>query len=144
MYIVSAHPPFKVGWLDLKICQYFVVTIFFFFHERLWFVPQIIGMKLSEMRKYMKKTKDSVSSPLYKVWRKFFRKNALHGEKTFYMGTNVQIMQRGNLMVKRFQRSSQVSFFLIDPDLSYWYIISKGNITNRGLNLKNTFCMLCF
>ena len=76
-------------------------------------------MKLSEMRKYMKKTKDSVSSRLYKVWRKFFRKNALHGEKTFYMGTNVQIMQRGNLMVKRFQRSSQVSFSLIDPDLSY-------------------------
>ena len=28
----------------------------------------------------------------------------------FYMGTNDQIMQGGELMVKRFQRSSQVSF----------------------------------
>ena len=37
----------------------------------------------------------------------------------FYMGTNNQIMQGGKLMVKRFQRSSQVSFPLNDPDLGY-------------------------
>ena len=36
---------------------------------------------------------------------------------------NDQIKQGENLMVKRFQRSSQVSFHLIDPDLGYWYII---------------------
>ena len=35
------------------------------------------------------------------------------------METNDQIMQGGKLMVKRFQRSSQVSFPLIDPDLGY-------------------------
>ena len=35
------------------------------------------------------------------------------------MGTNGQIMQGGVLMVKRFQRSSQVIFFLINPDLGY-------------------------
>ena len=29
----------------------------------------------------------------------------------FYMGTKDQIMQGGKLMVKKFQRSSQVSFF---------------------------------
>ena len=57
-----------------------------------------------------------------------FYKKALHGGKNFfgqifwemfYMGTNDQIMQGGELMVKRFQRSSQVSFSLIDPDLGY-------------------------
>ena len=37
----------------------------------------------------------------------------------FYMGTNDQIMQRGKLMVKRFQRSILVIFTLIDPDLGY-------------------------
>ena len=51
---------------------------------------------------------------------------------------NDQIKQGENLMVKRFQRSSQVSFHLIDPDLGYWYIIRKVNTTNRGLSLKNT------
>ena len=35
------------------------------------------------------------------------------------METNDQIMQGGKLMVKRFQSLSQVSFPLIDPDLSY-------------------------
>ena len=37
----------------------------------------------------------------------------------FCMGTNNQIMQRGKLMTKRFQRSKQVNFALTDPDLSY-------------------------
>ena len=37
----------------------------------------------------------------------------------FYMRNNDQFMQGGKLMVKRFQRSSQVSFSLIDPDLGY-------------------------
>ena len=36
---------------------------------------------------------------------------------TFYMGTNDQIMQGGELMVQRFERLSQVSFPLSDPDL---------------------------
>ena len=60
----------------------------------------------------------------YKVWGNFFRKK----EQTFfgqiyegmlYMRTNDQIMQGGKLLVKRFQRSSQVSFLLIDSDLGY-------------------------
>ena len=46
----------------------------------------------------------------------------------FYMGTNDQIMQGEKLMVKMFQRPSQVSFPLIDADLYYWYIICKVNI----------------
>ena len=40
----------------------------------------------------------------------------------FYMGTNDQIIQGGKLMVKRFQRSSQVSFSARQPDLGYWHI----------------------
>ena len=59
------------------------------------------------------------------------------------MGANDQIIQPGKLMIERFQRSSQVSFPLIDPDLSYGYIIWKVNTTNKELNLKNTFCPLC-
>ena len=39
--------------------------------------------------------------------------------RMFYMGTNDQIMQEGKLPVKRFQRSGQVSFPLIDPHLGY-------------------------
>ena len=35
------------------------------------------------------------------------------------MGTNDQILQGGELMVKRFQRPSQLSFRLIEPDLGY-------------------------
>ena len=60
----------------------------------------------------------------------------------FYIGTNDQIMQGGKLMVKRFQWSSQVNFPYIDLCLGYWYIICKANTTNKGLNLKNTFCTL--
>ena len=37
----------------------------------------------------------------------------------FYMGTNDQIMQGGKLMIERFQRPSQFSLPLIDPDLGY-------------------------
>ena len=49
----------------------------------------------------------------------FFHKKALHGGTIFfgqffwgmfYMRTKDQIMQGGKLMVKRFQRSNQVSF----------------------------------
>ena len=83
-------------------------------------------MKILEMRKDIK-IKYSVSSPLYKILGNFFRKKDLYGEQTFlenlwvmfYMGTNDQIIQGVKLMVKRFQRSSQVSFLLIDPDLGY-------------------------
>ena len=63
-----------------------------------------------------------------------FLKKALHegtsicGEiygEMLYIGTNDQMMKRsggggrGELMVKRFQRSIRVSCFLIDPDLCY-------------------------
>ena len=62
----------------------------------------------------------------------FFRKKALPGEANVFgqiyvggcfkfIGTNDQIMQGGKLMVKRFQRLSQVSFPFIDPDLGYRY-----------------------
>ena len=83
-------------------------------------------MKLLEMGKDMK-IKHSVSSPPAK-YGECFRKKALLGRihflgqiygRMFYMGTNDQIMQGGKLMVKRFQRLSQVSFPLIDPDQSY-------------------------
>ena len=65
------------------------------------------------------KIKHSTSSPPYKVWGNFFQKKALHEGTNFfgqifwgmfYMGTNAQIIQGEKLMVKRFQRSSQVSF----------------------------------
>ena len=65
------------------------------------------------------KINHSVSSPPYKVWGNFFHKKAFHwGTKffgqiyggMFYMGTNDQIMQGGKLIVKRFQRLSQVIF----------------------------------
>ena len=56
----------------------------------------------------------------------FFSKKFCMGERfvanvwgIFYMGTNDQIMQRGKLMVMRFQRSSQVTLPLIDHDLGY-------------------------
>ena len=58
----------------------------------------------------------------------FFPKKALHGGTNifeqiyggmFYMGTNDQSMQGEKLVVKRFQRSSQVSFPLTDLDLGY-------------------------
>ena len=97
------------------------------------------------------KIKDSASTSPYKVWRNFFCKKALHGETNFfgqiyggmfYMWTNDQIIQGGKLMVKRLQKSSQVTFPLIDPDLGYWYLVWKINTTNRGLNFKNTFCIL--
>ena len=76
-------------------------------------------MKFLEMGKDMK-IKHSVCSPL--------TKKALHGGTSvfeqiygemFYVGTNDQIIQVETLMIKRFHRSNQVSFFLIDPDLSY-------------------------
>ena len=34
------------------------------------------------------------------------------------------------------------SFTHVDPVLGYWHIIWKVNTRNRGLNLKNTFCIL--
>ena len=87
-------------------------------------------MKLLEMGKDIK-IKHRVSSPLppTKSGGTFFAKKLCMREQAFfmgkcygemfYLGTIDQIMQGRKLMVKRFQRSSQVSFFLIDPDLSY-------------------------
>ena len=100
-----------------------------------------------------KRYEDKTVSPApYKVCGNFFHKKILHGGTNFFgqifrgmffMWTNDQIRQRGKLMVKWFQKSSQVSFPLIDLYLGYWYIIWKSNTTNRGLNLKNIFCTLC-
>ena len=59
------------------------------------------------------KIKHCVFSPPYKIWGNFFHKNVLHGGASFfgqifggmlYMGTNDQVMQGGELVVKRFQR----------------------------------------
>ena len=88
-------------------------------------------MRLLELGKDLK-IKHSVSSPPYKTWRIFFWKKALHGGTNFlwqihggifYMGIIDQIMQgQGGgveLLVKRFQWSSQATFPLIDPDLGY-------------------------
>ena len=86
-------------------------------------------MKLSEMQKDMK-IKHSVSSvpPTAMYRRTFFRKKALHGRtnsfgqiygEMFYIGINNKTMEGEKSMVKSFQRLSQVSFPLIDPDLSY-------------------------
>ena len=64
------------------------------------------------------KIKHSVSSSSYKVWEKFFHKKVFHGGTnifgkifggTFYMEAYDQIKQGLKLIVKRFQRSSQVS-----------------------------------
>ena len=70
------------------------------------------------------KIKHSVSSSLYKesIGKDFLQKRFAWGNKRFWAniwGTNDEIMQVGKLMVKRFQRSSQVSFPLIDLDLGY-------------------------
>ena len=84
------------------------------------------------------KIKHSVSSPPYKVWGNFFHKKAWHGVKhffgqifwrTFYKGTNDQVMYGGNgekLMVKRFQKSIQVIFFFhwLCPGLLIYYLKS--------------------
>ena len=70
------------------------------------------------MRKDLK-IKQCLLPPRYRVWGNFFHKKALQGGTNFFgqifggmffMGTNDQIMQGGKLMVKRFQRSSQISF----------------------------------
>ena len=77
-------------------------------------------MKLLEMEKDMR-IKHSVSSPSCKLWENFFRKTfsgQIYG-RMFYTWTNDQIMQWWMLIVKRFQRLSQVSFPLIGPDLGY-------------------------
>ena len=93
-------------------------------------------------------------SPLpYKVWGNFFRKKALHGEtnvfekiygRKFYIRTNDQIMKGGKLMVQRFQRSRQVVFPLIDPDLGYCYIIWKHLLHTMPLRLgiSSIACLL--
>ena len=51
----------------------------------------------------------------------FFHKKALHGGTNFFgkifWGMLLMIMQEGKLMVKRFQRSSQVNFYTALLDL---------------------------
>ena len=87
-------------------------------------------MKLLEMGKDMK-IQHSISSPPREYRGTFFAKKVLHGGTKvlgqiyggiFYMGTNYQIMQGRTLMIKRFRRSIQVIFLLIDPELGYLYI----------------------
>ena len=46
------------------------------------------------------------------------------------------------LWLKGFKGRVKLSFPLVDPGLEYLYIW-KVNTTNRGWNLKNTFCILC-
>ena len=46
------------------------------------------------------------------------------------------------LWLKGFKGRVKLSFYLVDPGLEYLYIW-KVNTTNRGWNLKNTFCILC-
>ena len=98
------------------------------------------------------KIKHSVSSSSYKVWGNFFHKKALHGGTNFfwqifggifYMGTNDQIMQGGSYWLKGLNVWFKLVFPIIYLDLCNWYIIWKVSTTNRGLNLKNTFCALC-
>ena len=88
-------------------------------------------MKLLEMEKDMKIKHSASSPPPIRYGGTFSEKELSMGQKTFFgkiyggmffIGTNDQIMQRGKLMVKRFQSSSQVSFALIDPDLGYLYM----------------------
>ena len=116
---------FKTRLYDLKHSGWVVLL------EMLQLVRQKLGMKLLEMGKDVK-IKHSVSSAPYKLCRNFFRKKVWHEGTNFfgqvyvgmfYMGTNDQIMQGEKLIVKRFQRSSQVSFRLIHPGLGYRYII---------------------
>ena len=116
---------FKTRLYDLKHSGWVVLL------EMLQLVPQKLGMKLLEMGKDVK-IKHSVSSAPYKLCRNFFRKKVWHEGTNFfgqvyvgmfYMGTNDQIMQGEKLIVKRFQRPSQVSFRLIHPGLGYRYII---------------------
>ena len=101
------------------------------------------------MRKNMK-IKHSVSAPPTNYGWTFVIKKvciAWVGNKRgmFKLGLMIRSCKGGRevLMVKRFQRSSQVSFSLIEPELAYWYIW-KVNATNRGLSLKNTVCVLFF
>ena len=98
--------------------------------KRAKFVQQKLGMTLGKGMKI----KNSISSPPTKHEETFFVKNLCMTEQTFwgqmyrgmfYMGTNDQILQGGELMVKRFQRSSQLSFRLIEPDLGYWYYLKS-------------------
>ena len=88
--------------------------------------------------------------PVQSMGELFSEESFAWGNKRFWenflgdvFGTNDQI----RLMVKRFQRSSKVSLF------SHWpwsglFIYSLKRLlffdtTNRGFNLKNTFCILC-
>ena len=59
--------------------------------------------------------------PSTKYSGNFLVKSFLDGQTMFYMKTDDQVMQGGKLMVTR--RSSQVSFPVIDIDLSYSYNI---------------------
>ena len=67
-----------------------------------------------------------VKDETYKVWGTFFHKKASHGATNVFGKTYRGMFYPeaidhaiGNLIVKRFQKSSQVSFPLIDHDLGY-------------------------
>ena len=108
-----------------------------FQNHNVWFQKQWLGSfawkvivcttkdrgKLLEMGKKLK-IKHSVSCSPYKVQENFCHKKAFHRKTNFlgqifwgmfYMGANDQIMQGGKLMVKKFQRSGQVSFSSHSP-----------------------------
>ena len=86
--------------------------------KTVWKISKPYCMTLKTMARGSDGKAQCLLSPLQSMGEPFPKK-ALHGEINlfgqvfqgmFYIGTNYQIMQGGELMVKRFQRSSQVSF----------------------------------
>ena len=113
----------KFNVFSYKILQFRLKTVWKIskrYFMALKTVARQFWLKGHSLTTKVREEKHSASSPPYKVWAKFFHKNVLHGGTNFfgqilgvmfYMYNNDQIMQWGKLMVKRFQRSSQVSFF---------------------------------
>ena len=113
----------KFNVFSYKILQFRLKTVWKIskrYFMALKTVARQFWLKGHSLTTKVREEKHSVSSPPYKVWAKFFQKKVLYGGTNFfgqilgvmfYMYNNDQIMQWGKLMVKRFQRSSQVSFF---------------------------------
>ena len=112
----------KFNVFSYKILQFRLKTVWKIskrYFMALKTVARQFWLKGHSLTTKVREEKHSASSPPYKVWAKFFHKKVLHGGTNFfgqilgvmfYMYNNDQIMQWGKLMVKRFQRSSQVSF----------------------------------
>ena len=103
--------------------------------------------ELLEMGKDLK-VKHSVPLPPTKYGGTFFIKKLCMGEQTF-LGKGLGGCFTWEPMIRSFKVEvngckARVKLFfpLIEPDLGYWCIIWKVNITDRWLNLKNTFYTL--